>query len=72
MAAAAGDHKQQAKDPRTNVGPNSSFTSTGTLPGSGLQGWPLGQVASGAAPFRAYLLRWGVPRWAAVCAVLGF
>lgn len=55
--------------------PNSSFTSTGTLPGSCLQGWPLGQVAAGAAPFRlqlAYLLPRSVPRWAAVCALLGF
>lgn len=74
MAEWAGDISNRQRIHEHNVGPNSSFTTAGTLPGSCLQGWPLGQLAAGAAPFRlqlAYQLWKGVPRWAAVCALLG-
>lgn len=57
------------------MGPNSSFTSTKAQCQLLSQGWPLGQVAEGAAPFRprvAYLLRRVVAGWAVACAVLGF
>lgn len=63
-------HEQQAKNPRTKCGTEFLLHQPRARCQLLSQGWTLGQVAAGAAPFRprvAYLLRRAVPGWAVAC-----